>query len=641
MHPRSRRQALKALAGLPLLPLLPLPAGLAGCAARSPDRPAALRSVEFTGMAAPGLAEPDAMARPQVGSTMTVHLADGCRRDYRLAYEAFFVTGDAVPDGRGGTILAGGYLDIQGRPIVDRSVPGRERQFFSDCPDGTSLLSIQGARAPGVKGNTVFAVVQFEYNSRNQAGRSTWAMLPSPVAVLTLDQNPDTGRLRLVRYHPVDTAPAHALWITCGASLSPWNTHLSSEEYEPDAPFAAESPEFRAFSLHTFGDADAANPYHYGHLPEITVHPDGTGSVRKHYCLGRISHELVQVMPDRRTLLMGDDTTNGGLFVFVADCEADLSAGTLYVARLGPGFSLDPQAAGAPLQWIRLGHATSAEIEALTALKPADIMEVRRTDPHHPGFTRVFVDGQANWVRLKPGMEKAAAFLETHRYAGLVGASMGFTKLEGTTVNARDKVAYSALQNIDKSMVRGHPAWRDSHNITVDRAVRSGAVLAHTLGGGLQDTSGRPIDSEWMPQRTRTLLVGRDMPADALGNTADPDRIASPDNLKFSEKMRTLFIGEDSDQHVNNFVWAYQVDTGTLARLASMPCGAECTGLHAVDEIGGWTYVMSNFQHAGDWAAVHGRVRPAVAPLIDARYRQRAGASAGYLTAERIQPRLE
>jgi hypothetical protein len=47
-------------------------------------------------------------------------------------------------------------------------------------------------------------------------------------------------------------------------------------------------------------------------------------------------------------------------------------------------------------------------------------------------------------------MEKAAAFLETHRYAALVGASMGFTKMEGTTVNLKDKVAYSALANCQR-----------------------------------------------------------------------------------------------------------------------------------------------------------------------------------------------
>jgi len=83
-----------------------------------------------------------------------------------------------------------------------------------------------------------------------------------------------------------------------------------------------------------FGNATAANPYHYGHLPEITVNPDGTGSCKKHYCMGRISHELVQVMPDQRTVIMGDDAANGGLFLFVADKPADLSAGTLFVAKV-------------------------------------------------------------------------------------------------------------------------------------------------------------------------------------------------------------------------------------------------------------------------------------------------------------------
>ncbi len=55
-------------------------------------------------------------------------------------------------------------------------------------------------------------------------------------------------------------------------------------------------------------------------------------------------------------------------------------------------------------------------------------------------------------------MEKAAAFLETHRYAALRGGSMGFSKMEGTTVNAKDKIAYSAMSYITDSMVDGSRA---------------------------------------------------------------------------------------------------------------------------------------------------------------------------------------
>jgi hypothetical protein len=62
----------------------------------------------------------------------------------------------------------------------------------------------------------------------------------------------------------------------------------------------------------------------------------------------------------------------------------------------------------------------------------------------------------------------------------------------------------------------------------------------------------------------------------------------------------TLFIGEDSGQHLNNYVWAYNVDTKVLRRILSVPAGAECTGLQAVDNLKDFAYVMSAFQHPGD-----------------------------------------
>ena len=418
---------------------------------------------------------------------------------------------------------------------------------------------------------------------------------------------------------------------------------MSSEEYEPDAQFIAANSAFKAFSQALFGDANRANPYHYGHVPEITVQPDGTASIKKHYCLGRISHELVQVMPDQRTVLMGDDHTNGGLFMFVADREKDLSSGSLYVAKLGAGFSVDPNAAGAPITWIKLGHASSAEIEALAdSVAPASILSVLLSDPADPSYSRVQLNGVANWVKLKPGMAQAAAFLETHRYAGLVGASMGFTKLEGTTLNAKDKIAYSALQNIHASMVRGDPAWTAASGISLDKAIIAGGVMAHSLAGAQKDSAGADISSDWVPVRTRFLFVGEDLAVpDALGNTAHADKVANPDNLKFSERLRTLFIGEDSSQHVNNFLWAYHVDTRVLSRLMSVPAGAESTGLHAVDELNGWTYILSNFQHPGDWSAsLHAKLQPTLDPLVRAYYKDRFGAAVGYLTADASGIRL-
>src|SRR5471030_145880 len=631
----SRRKALKLLVGAPMLPLgafsvSTLLSGCGGDSATAPATAASFKSASFASMAAPSLANPAAMATTTVGSTLTVNYSDGTTQAYKLAYQPFFVTGDLLPNGSGGTTLAGGYYDINNQPIIDKSVLGKERQFFSDCPDGTSLLSLDKPTVASIKGKAVFAVVQFEYATRDQSLVSAYGQLPSPIAVLTLDQDQTTGKLTLVKYHNVDTSKANGLWITCGASRSPWNTHLSSEEYEPDATSIASNTQFKAFSQNLYGDPAKANPYHYGHMPEITVNPDGTGSIKKHYCMGRISHELVQVMPDERTALMGDDATNGGLFMFVADKAQDLSSGTLYVAKWTQ--KTTDNGGSATLSWIKLGSATSSEIKALAdTLKAADILSVKSTDPADASYTKIPFSGKSNWIKIVPGKEKAAAFLETHRYAAFKGGSLGFTKMEGTTVNAKDKIAYSAMSYIQPAMTNG------SGGISI-KGPNAGVVYALNLKAGQLDDTGAAINSEWVPVDMGAVpaLVGEDLAKpDALGNLANPDKIANPDNIKFSEKLRTLFIGEDSGLHVNNFLWAYNVDTKALTRVLSTPAGAESTGLHAVDDMNGFAYIMSNFQHAGDWEKpLHDKVKAALDPLVRANYKDRFGATVGYLTAD-------
>ncbi|HEY4370731.1 MAG TPA: alkaline phosphatase, partial [Burkholderiales bacterium] len=175
----------------------------------------------------------------------------------------------------------------------------------------------------------------------------------------------------------------------------------------------------------------------------------------------------------------------------------------------------------------------------------------------------------------------------------------------------------------------------------------AGAVYALNLTGGQKDETGAAIDSAWVPVHMAAVpaLLGEDLKsADALGNLANPDKVANPDNLKFSESLRTLFIGEDSGLHVNNFLWAYNVDSGQLARVMSAPAGAESTGLHAVDHINGFAYIMSNFQHPGDWelttdkatgavtGGLHAKVVERLDPLVRANYRNRYSAAVGYLS---------
>jgi hypothetical protein len=81
--------------------------------------------------------------------------------------------------------------------------------------------------------------------------------------------------------------------------------------------------------------------------------------------------------------------------------------------------------------------------------------------------------------------------------------------------------------------------------------------------------------------------------------------------------MRVLFIGEDSSNHVNNYLWAYHVDTGSLVRILSIPMGAESTGLQVVDNMKGRAYIMSNYQHAGDLNSTNTTVYNRILPLIN------------------------
>jgi len=555
-----------------------------------------------------------------------------------LSFVELFRTGDTLtkpPAAGGGQIIAAGYTRPDGvTPILDTD----GKQMFSDCVDGQSLIKLSKTSVPGVSGNTLFLVTQYEYKSVNLAGVAIYGTLPCPMTITTLEQNTQTGSLSVKYQYQVPTSSVQGLWITCGASLSPWNTHLSSEEYEPDAWLvmmrkakgsaltAAELTGWRAshmslanaslarffsFSRNTLDtsstpEADTtANPYHYGHVPEVSVNPDGTGSIRKHYCLGRISRELVQVMPDQKTVLMGDDYTGGALFMFIADTPGDLSAGTLYGAKMT---QTSADSGGTfILSWLKLGSANSKEIKALAdSLSPKDILDVRFTDPTDSSYTKVAMDGWGyQWVKVLPAQAKAAAFLETHRYAAVAGVTMELTKIEGVAVNAKDKLAYFAMSRIETTMLAGSEQNATTRPDVDDiqlASLRPGAVYATHLSGGQTDSKGQAINSAWVPTDFYVPkgLLGENVATDADGNNANILKISQPDNVKFSETMRTLFVGEDGSGHLNNYVWAYNVDSQQLSKLLSTPAGAECTGLQAVDNINGFAYLMTGFQHAGD-----------------------------------------
>ena len=70
------------------------------------------------------------------------------------------------------------------------------------------------------------------------------------------------------------------------------------------------------------------------------------------------------------------------------------------------------------------------------------------------GFKAIkqYAYGKTEYLKLKPGKEKAAAFLESRRYAAMLGATTEFNKMEGVTLNEKDKKVYVAISDQSRRM---------------------------------------------------------------------------------------------------------------------------------------------------------------------------------------------
>lgn len=575
---------------------------LAGCVQDGDDADAraaleearTITSVEFTETPAPSNASD--MTRTYSTSKAVYTYSDGSTEEFDLSYNKLFGTGDTVGTN---AYPAGTLFDINGQPLTDPN----GGYAIAETPDANSLLKI---------GDSIYLVSHLEYDwlqADDNNGTTSRSPTRKPMGMILtkMQQDAKTGELTAVDQEPISFANVNGLWIPCFGSQTPWNTHLGSEEdydlqYNPLASsYTRTEAGLDALNTLYFKEEGRANPYHYGFLPEVKVNEDGTTEVVKHYAMGRGTWEMAKVMPDQRTAYYGDDGSNVALFMFVADKEADLSAGTLYAAKVEQTGSYTGD-----FSWIKLGHATSEEVKTLADNNTfGDIFDnvAPNADKTCPaGYTRIRAGSTTDeCLTVKSGKEKAAAFLESRRYAALLGATVEFNKMEGIAVNDKDKKLYMAISYLDGGMKdNGLPAEMEHLKMV---KINAGATFTLPMTPGQNDQNGNLIESDYVvtSMHLEDKLRGRDIAADALGNIADPNFTANTDNIAFSEKMRTLFIGEDSGTHVNNFVWAYNVDTKKLTRILTLVAGAEATGLQVVEDMNGHAYIMSNSQHHGDY----------------------------------------
>jgi len=455
--------------------------------------------------------------------------------------------------------------------------------------DGSHKISNDNDFASLIKnGNKLFMISHFETR-------------PAAMYITELNQDKATGKLTPISTKNIDFSAFNGLWVPCAGSVTPWNTHLGSEEYPPDASAVNEEGSIDAYydpmAAYVGGDLKALNPYDYGWIPEVKIlNEKGDVSVQKHYTMGRLAHELAYIMPDEKTAYLSDDGTNGVFYKFVADKPKDLSAGTLYAAKWtqtsGKG------GGSAKITWVDLGHASNSEIKAALDAKKkfGDIFEVAsRNDANNTcptGFTASNWAAKNECLKIKPGMEVIASRLESGRYAGMKGATTEFSKMEGITYNPQKKEMYMSMSRAEKGMednkYKNEANTKydkgGSNDIRLEARNHCGVVYKMALDGYNITTM-------------KSMIEGTPMAEDASGNSCKLDNISMPDNLTFIPNTNTLIIGEDTSYHQNDMIWAYNLTSKKLTRIQTTPYGSETTSPYYYPDINGFGYLMSVVQH--------------------------------------------
>jgi hypothetical protein len=204
--------------------------------------------------------------------------------------------------------------------------------------------------------------------------------------------------------------------------------------------------------------------------------------------------------------------------------------------------------------------------------------------------------------------------------------------MEYVAYNPRDRKFYIVISRIETLMTDG------AGDIKVTRN-DGGAILEMVTTASAKDTAGGTINSGYVGTTLATipeLVGGWSTKLDAEGNACNQTQICGPDNIVYVDKIRTLFIGEDTSRRNNNYVWAFNIDDKRLTRILSTPMYAEATGLMAATDYNGHAYVMSNFQHAGDGkfdgtSGYKGSDAAAVGAAINQKWGNRKKAAIGYL----------
>ncbi len=439
--------------------------------------------------------------------------------------------------------------------------------YVSNAPDFNGFVPVSP--------DTAFLYTGWEGAGREGAGA---------ISKLLLQRVDGKWQADLAASRMLDLSSIDGGQVICSGVVTPWGTPLMAEEYffyntamwnHPANYNADEKPGFAG------GDDTVyikpvnmmrylgrmANPYRYGYMIEVENADTLAGErLVKRYATGRLSHEVAHVMPDGKTLYMSDDdsaiysdktynTASGGvLFKFVADQPGDLSAGTLYAAKLIQDEGSDPRTTGFDVEWIELGHATEAEVARWIAeydgIGVEDYVEGETSyisDAEIMAYAEMVsgkdLDGDGG---ISMAWDARAAFLESRRTAAALGATNEWDKLEGVTGSG--SMVYVGASAVSFTM---DASWGVKDWSTGEIDTTSGGAIAldaEKCGATYVADTG----DDYNMTRLDPYVVGQ---TDAEGRCV-ADLPANPDNI-LALADGGLLIGEDAGpkRHALDMLW--------------------------------------------------------------------------------------
>ena len=410
---------------------------------------------------------------------------------------------------------------------------------------------------------------------------SNWEELPGGMSRMKVEKD-EFGMWEVTEAMMLDFSSVWGTAANCFGSMSPWGTPLTSEEWVVDSAVdtttspswnnpEAVSTDARLGRMWQMTAPDAPNPYNYGYIAEVTEPLADEPVIVKHFALGRYEHENSTVMPDGKTVYLSQDDTGGVLFKFVADTAEDLSAGTLYGAKLTQDAGQnDPATTGFAVEWVELASGDNLTIRAWI-----DEYNGIATDDYVDGQSSYITmadvqaraDGDATYPTVEEGgssvtagqpMDNRVAFLESRAAARLKGATAEWRKLEGISINQkRAKEAVEGVDTIEGEVVQNAYLYigiADIDNTMIDgegdmqlsaRVKDCGGVYRAKLEEGYNISRIEPVV---MGGTYRSRLTGAER--------CDVEQLSQPDNVVVMNDGRIL-IGEDCFQE-NNTLWMYE-----------------------------------------------------------------------------------